>query len=398
MSEMNELFYRNPYLTSFDAVVTSCEPVKKGYEITLSDTCFYPEGGGQPADLGTLNSIPVLDVRRKKDDAIVHLIDTPIETGKTVHGEIDWQHRFSLMQNHSGEHIVSGLIHKKFGYDNVGYHMSDVITLDLSGHLTWDELMEIERETNQVIWDNRPINILYPSDAEIENLDYRSKKELSGTIRLVEIPDADLCACCGTHVYRTGEIGLVKFLSMINYKGGVRIEMVAGDLALKDYDKKLSSNQVIQRLLCLKPDEIADGVKKILDESQQKDLKIAAINKKYNELKIASLSDDQEILVDFEEDLNGIELRKFCDSLKNSGKAKICAVFCVTDLNSGNDLPSISYCIGSTGLDLRKASKELNNTFNGRGGGSSEMIQGTFYTDREKLETEFAAVLKDILF
>ena len=397
MSEMNELFYKNPYLASFDAVVTSCETVKKGYEITLSDTCFYPEGGGQPADLGTLNGISVLDVQRKKDDTIVHLTASTFEIGSTVHGEIDWSHRFSLMQNHSGEHIVSGLIHKKFGYDNVGYHMSDVITLDLSGPLTWDELMEIEKETNQVIWDNRPINIIYPSDAEIENLDYRSKKELSGTIRLVEIPDADLCACCGTHVYRTGEIGLVKFLSMINYKGGVRIEMVAGDLALKDYEKKLSSNQVIQRLLCLKPDEIAEGVQKILDESQKKDLKIAAINKKYNELKIASLPENQEILVDFEEALNGIELRKFCDSLKNSGKANVSAVFCVSDTASDGESPAISYCIGSTGPDLKKVSKELNNAFNGRGGGSSEMIQGTFYTDREKLETEFSTVLKEIL-
>lgn len=397
MSEMNELFYKNPYLTSFDAIVTSCETVKKGYEITLSDTCFYPEGGGQPADLGTLNGISVLDVQRKKDGTIVHLTDTPFETGLTIHGEIDWTHRFSLMQNHSGEHIVSGLIHKKFGYDNVGYHMSDVITLDLSGPLTWDELMEIERETNQVIWDNRPINIIYPSDAEIENLDYRSKKELSGKIRIVEIPDADLCACCGTHVYRTGEIGLVKFLSMINYKGGVRIEMVAGDLALKDYDRKLSSNQVIQRLLCLKPDEIAEGVKKILDESQNKDLKIAAINKKYNELKIASLPNDQEILLDFEDDLNGIELRKFCDSLKNSGKASISAVFCVSDANTDGEPPAISYCIGSSGPDLKKVSKELNTEFNGRGGGSSEMIQGTFYTGRKKLEAEFSTFLKNLL-
>ncbi len=396
MADMNELFYKDPYLTEFDARVVSCTQCKKGYEIVLTDTCFYPEGGGQPADRGVINDIPVLHVSRKKDDTIVHLTETPIKEGTEIHGKIDWAHRFSLMQNHSGEHIVSGLIHRKFGYDNVGYHMSDVITLDLSGVLTWDQLIEIEHEVNEVIWKNRPINILFPSDDEIEALDYRSKKELTGTIRLVEIPDADLCACCGTHVARTGEIGLVKFLSMINYKGGVRIEMVAGDLALNDYERKLDASQEIQRLLCLKPDEIAEGVKKIMNESREKDMKIASINKKYFDLKIASLPDDQEILVDFEENLNGIELRKFCDQLKNSGKATVSAIFCVSDDSAENDAPAVSYCIGSTGPDLRQASKALNTAFSGRGGGSPEMIQGTFYVNPDTLRTDFCRIFKNI--
>ena len=212
MSETRKLYYEDVYQKEFTAEVLECRETDRGYEVVLDQTAFYPEGGGQPCDLGTLNGISVVDVQEKGSE-IVHYTEKPLETGSKVTGKIDWARRFDLMQQHSGEHIVSGLVHEAYGYDNVGFHMSsDVITVDFSGVLTETQLAEIEAETNQKIWENTPVEIFYPPKEELEKLSYRSKKELTGQVRLVRFPGSDLCACCGTHVTHTGEIGAVKTL------------------------------------------------------------------------------------------------------------------------------------------------------------------------------------------
>ena len=210
MSETRKLYYEDVYQKEFTAEVLECRETAQGYEIVLNQTAFYPEGGGQPCDLGTINGISVVDVQEKRSE-IVHYTEKPLETGSKVTGKIDWARRFDLMQQHSGEHIVSGLVHEAYGYDNVGFHMSsDVITVDFSGVLTETQLAEIEAETNQKIWENTPVEIFYPPKEELEKLSYRSKKELTGQVRLVRFPGSDLCACCGTHVTHAGEIGAVK--------------------------------------------------------------------------------------------------------------------------------------------------------------------------------------------
>ena len=196
MNEMNELFYKDSYMKEFDAIVLSCEKGKKGYEIILDDTAFYPEGGGQPGDHGSLGNVKVLDVHRK-EGRIIHYTDGPLEVGQKVHGIIDWERRFDLMQNHSGEHIYSGLVHKNFGYDNVGFHMDDVVTVDFNGVMTWEEALDMERKANQLISENRETKILLPSPEELKEIPYRSKIELNDTVRIVEFPEGDICACCG---------------------------------------------------------------------------------------------------------------------------------------------------------------------------------------------------------
>ena len=179
MEELNELFYREPYTKEFDAQVIRCIKVDAHYETVLSDTAFYPEGGGQPADTGTIDGIAVYDVRRK-EDGIVHCTEKEIACGQTVHGVIDWQKRFDHMQSHTGEHLVSGLVHRRYGFDNVGFHMGETIQIDFDGMLTFEQLREIENEANAIIWKNEPIVITYPSKEELTQLDYRSKKELTG--------------------------------------------------------------------------------------------------------------------------------------------------------------------------------------------------------------------------
>ena len=248
------------YKKEFEAEVLSCNTVKKGFEVILSDTCFYPEGGGQPSDRGFLeyngSKQKVIDVQRDKEERVVHLVEEEIPAGTLVHGVIDWDFRFSLMQNHTGEHIVSGLINRIYGYENVGFHMGDVLTIDLSGELSWEQAMEIERKANRVIWQNLPVEVFFPAEGSLDTLYYRSKKELTGQVRLINVEDTDSCACCGLHVLRTGEIGVIKLLSMIRYKGGVRIEMVCGDKALYDYEEKLTHVTDIKNLLSVNPNEV----------------------------------------------------------------------------------------------------------------------------------------------
>ena len=231
--ETEKLYYADPFLTDFTATVLDCQPGKNGYLVTLDRTAFYPEGGGQPADHGVLDGATVTDVH-EKNGVILHNVDRAVEIGKTVAGAIDWSRRFDHMQQHSGEHICSGLICERFHCDNVGFHMgADIVTIDFNADISWEELLEIEAKANQYLYENHPIDIQFHRGAELEAIDYRSKKALEGDVRIVSFPGADCCACCGTHVLRSGQVGLVKFLSVQKFREGVRIELLCGKRALE---------------------------------------------------------------------------------------------------------------------------------------------------------------------
>ena len=227
--DKSRLYYQIPYVKSFMCTVEHCEESGKGtWLVTLNQTGFYPEGGGQPYDTGTLNGIPVLSVH-ERGEQVIHELAQPIEEGTLAEGIIDWQRRYDNMQLHTGEHILSGLVHKHFGYDNVGFHMgAEEVTVDFNGIIEPEDLDWLEDEANQLVYANVPVKVLYPSEEELRTMEYRSKKELSGLVRIVEVPGADVCACCGTHVENTGEVGIIKIRSMIHYKGGVRLSMLCG--------------------------------------------------------------------------------------------------------------------------------------------------------------------------
>ena len=234
MTETRRLYYEDVYKKEFTATVVECREQKKGYAVILDESAFYPEGGGQPSDVGTLGDVKVTEVH-EKDGELLHYTDKALEVGAKVEGKIDWVRRFDLMQQHSGEHMVSGIIHEKYGYDNVGFHMgSDVITVDLNGMLDDAQLAEIEREVNERVWEDKEVKITYPDAEELKTIDYRSKKELTGQVRIVTFPGVDVCACCGTHVTHTGEIGMVKLLSVVKFHDGIRMEMICGKRVL-DY-------------------------------------------------------------------------------------------------------------------------------------------------------------------
>lgn len=388
MEEMNELFYRDEYTREFDAEVISCQKGKKGYEVVLSDTAFYPEGGGQPADRGTLGQVNVLDVKRRNGE-ILHITDAPLEPGMTVHGVLDWERRFDHMQQHSGEHILSGLVHAQFGYDNVGFHMNDeVVTVDFNGPITWEEAMELEDKVNAYIWTDAESRELYPSEEELKAMDYRSKIELKGKVRLVEYPGADLCACCGTHVAHTGEIGLMKILSVSRHKDGVRMEMLFGGRAMKDYDRKHLLNTEFSCRLSAKPYETGEALQRVLDEMNAMKFRMQAMNERYYAMRATSIPVGEPVIFFNEPGMSMVEIRKFCDYLISTGKVKTAMII------SPKDKESVNYVMGSADLNMRDVGKLLNEKLHGRGGGRPEMVQGSFQAEAEAVEQAFRRAVK----
>ena len=284
----DRLYYEDSHLAAFPAMVTACEQEKDYWKVALDQTAFFPEGGGQAGDTGYLGDVEVFDTHGKNGE-IWHYTRQPLEIGAEVKGVLDWKKRFSRMQQHSGEHIVSGLIHTRFGYDNVGFHLGEEeVTMDFNGPITKEELLEIETAANQVVFGNVPIQISYPSKEELAVLDYRSKIEIEGQVRIVTIPDIDVCACCAPHVNTTGEIGLIKLTNVQSHRGGVRVNLLAGDRALRDYREKESSVKAVSVLLSAKEAVVADAVERLKQENFRLTGQLMALNKTLIQNKAAS--------------------------------------------------------------------------------------------------------------
>ena len=373
-----KLFYQDSHRSTFTAIVQEVRPSGNGYEIILDRTAFFPEGGGQSSDTGSLGGVSVSDVQ-EIDGKIIHYTDGPLVEGTEVEGCIDWTERFSKMQQHTGEHIVSGLIHKIYGYHNVGFHLgTDSVTLDFNGVVPKEKLHEIEQLANEAVAKNLPVQVLYPTDEELSKISYRSKIEIEGQVRIVVIDGYDVCACCAPHVKQTGEIGLIKLVGMQNYKGGVRISMLCGFRALEDYYQKEKNNREIAVMLSAKEYETAVEVERLQEELAMKKAKIAELERKFLEQKVETLDVSDEIVCLFEE-TDPVMTRELVNLLLKKG-AKMAAVF------SGNEREGYRYVLGSRSLDVRKNGKLLNEAFHGRGGGKPEMVQGTVQGKREEIE------------
>lgn len=373
-----KLFYQDSHRSTFTANVQEVRPSANGYEIILDRTAFFPEGGGQSSDTGSLGGVSVSDVQ-EIDGKIIHYTDGPLVEGTEVEGCIDWTERFSKMQQHTGEHIVSGLIHKIYGYHNVGFHLgTDSVTLDFNGVVPKEKLHEIEQLANEAVAKNLPVQVLYPTDEELSKISYRSKIEIEGQVRIVVIDGYDVCACCAPHVKQTGEIGLIKLVGMQNYKGGVRISMLCGFRALEDYYQKEKNNREIAVMLSAKEYETAVEVERLQEELAMKKAKIAELERKFLEQKVETLDISGEIVCLFEE-TDPVMTRELVNLLLKKG-AKMAAVF------SGNEREGYRYVLGSRSLDVRENGKLLNEAFQGRGGGKPEMVQGTVQGKREEIE------------
>lgn len=383
-----KLFYADSHLDSMEAVVLACEAVENGYAVILDRTVFFPEGGGQPADTGIIAGIRVTDVQ-EQDGLIRHILTEPIAVGSQVSGRLDWDRRFSCMQNHSGEHIVSGLVHSRFGYSNVGFHMgSEAITMDFNGRITADELKEVELQANCIVTANLRITADFPEPDELSSMKYRSKIEIDGPVRIVTIPGVDRCACCAPHVSFTGEIGIIKLIGSEKYKGGTRVSMLCGFRALKDYEKRSEQIAALSVRLSSKPDDVAEAVERLM-------LEMEGIKEKKNRLQrelYARRAEDETVgrrnLLAIEEDLTPAELRYLANAYLERLEG-VAAVF------TGDEQQGYQYVIGSGDRDCRELGKSCNRALNGRGGGSAQMVQGSVKAGREEIEKWFDDAVQD---
>ena len=367
-----KLFYVDSHMITFSAVVKACENKGDYYEAVLDRTAFFPEGGGQYADTGIIDGVKVFDAQ-EKDGLIYHKMEGPLEVGKTVEGTIDWEERFSKMQNHSGEHIVSGLVHQMFGYDNVGFHMGkDAITMDFNGVLTKEDLKVIEQKANEAVAKNFDIEILYPSKEELSEIVYRSKIEIEGQVRIVRFPGYDVCACCAPHVHHTGEIGLVKIIGAMAHRGGMRLTILCGSRALSDYQTKQKSVEQISALLSAKQPEVATAVAKTKEDQQALIYRINDLQKMVLEAELKSLPapDTTEDVFLFQKDLDTKAIRNAVNELCTRYTG-YCGIFVGTDDTGYN------FVLGSATKDCRTAAAILKDAYGAKCGGSERMIQGS---------------------
>lgn len=397
-SETEKLFYSDSHLKKFTATILECRPVEKKvkqekqgqnaagekaeedtvYEVILDRTAFFPEGGGQYADRGVLGGVHVLDVH-ERGGHVQHITDGPLTPGETVEGTLDWEERFMKMQQHTGEHIVSGLVHARYGYNNVGFHLgSEDCTMDFDGEIPPAELEEIELEANRAVWQNLEIQTMYPSKTELAEMDYRSKLEIEGQVRVVVVPGYDSCACCAPHVEFTGEIGLIKLTNMQRYKGGVRVTMLCGVRALADYATKQKQTKKISASLCAKENETAEAVEHLKEEVTELKSRNAEKERELIAMQASMIPEEEQTVCIFSDNLAGDGMRMMMNAVMEQERF-LCAVF------YGNDSEGYRYVIGSKKVDLRPVTKEMNAVFEGRGGGKPAMVQGTLKGTEENL-------------
>ena len=377
------LYDKDSFLLEFDAAVLACEAKGDKYIVTLDQTAFFPEGGGQGADHGVLGGVNVLDVHEVNGE-VQHLTDGALTAGESVHGCVDAQRRLAMMQQHSGEHIFSGIVHQLFGYDNVGFHIgSEAVTMDFNGPLTEEDVLRVERMANEIIWKNIPVVTLLPSPEELAAMEYRSKKALTGEVRIVTIEGADTCACCGTHVKYTGSIGQIKVLSCQKYKSGVRVSILCGTRALDEENMLLSQVKRASTALSCKQPEVADSVAKLLADRDSLRAQNDALGMRVFDM-MAKEEGDRDVRVVMCDVLPASQARKAAGKLAAGAKA---ALVLIPRAEGG-----YSFAMSSEQMDIRPVTKALCEEFGGRGGGPKDMTQGVLGAAeeaaiREKIET-----------
>ena len=375
-----KLYHADSMMQTFDAQVVSCAPINHTdtYAVVLNRTAFYPEGGGQAFDTGTLGGARVSAVH-EQNDVILHTVSSPLAVGTTVQGTIDWPQRFARMQNHSGEHIVSGIVNSRHGLDNAGFHMGrDVMTIDFSGVLDSAALADIERRANDAVYANLPLQTHTPSPAKLADMPYRSKKALSGNVRIVSIDGIDACACCGTHVTHTGAIGLIKLLGAERHKGGTRVELLCGADAYADYCRKHEGTLAVSRLLSAKPSETPQAVQALLDTERRLTEQLVNLRRRIVSLLAAQTEIHNDTAIVFTESqfLEADDARRLCTQLSERAKA---ALVC-----TGSDETGYRYMLISA--NATELAGKLNTQFNGRGGGKPPMAQGQLHGTRAVIE------------
>ncbi len=381
--ETRKLYYADCHLREFTAIVTGCAQAEKGWEVTLDATAFYPEGGGQACDRGTLGDVNVLDVRERGTD-IIHLCDGPLALGEAVTGRIHWARRFDLMQQHSGEHILSGLVHKTFGHHNVGFHVGgQTMEIDFDGPIPQEALQDLETKANEAVFQNLPIRCWYPSPEELPQVFYRTKKALPWPVRIVEVPGFDSCACCGVHVKYTGEIGLIKIVSMVKFHQGVRLQLCCGGRALALVQGVFEENRRVSQAFSAKMLETGAAARKMNEALAAEKLRANSLQSRLFDLLARDYAGKGNALL-FREDLDGNGLRELADKVSD-----VCGGWAA--VVSGTE-GAYNVCILTKTGDIKPLCQALKAELQARGGGKPGSFQGSIPAGKAEIEALFARV------
>ena len=380
--ETRKLFYEDCLTREFDAVVLSCEAGEKGWSVVLDATAFYPEGGGQACDIGTLGGVKVLDVR-EKGEAIVHLCNAPLEVGQTVHGMIDWARRLDQMQQHTGEHIISGILHRLYGAHNTGFHVgTGLMQVDFDCPIPAEMIPVIEAEANNAVYENLPVLCFVPSPEDLEKTVYRTKRALPWPVRIVQIPGYDSCACCGVHVAHTGQVGIIKIVSCIKFHEGVRLEMACGGRAFSYLSRILEQNKQVSNAFSAKPLETGAAALRMNDALAAEKFRRTTAERKLMELKAAEFKDQGNVL-HFADDLAPAEVRELAEKIANVCGG-VAAVF------SGKEEEGYQVCLVSKQGSVAELGKDMAAQLSGRGGGKPQFQQGRLSSTKDQIENYFA--------
>lgn len=375
-----KLYYEDCHLREFTATVVSCEETPKGYQTVLDATAFYPEGGGQACDLGTLADAKVLDVR-EKGEQVVHLCNKPLTVGQQVQGCIDWDRRFDRMQQHTGEHILSGLIHARYGYHNVGFHMGkEAVEVDFDGPIPAEELAQLERLANEAVWANIPLQCWVPDPEELKQVTYRAKRELPWPVRIVQVPGYDSCACCGVHVASTGEVGLIKIISAVKFHQGVRLEMLCGGRAYAYMCRVFEENRQVSQCFSAKVLQTGEAARQMAQQLAQEKFQRAGLEKRVFAAIAQGYAGAGDV-VHFEDGITPGAVRELADAIA-AFCGGVAVVFTETDTGC-------SLCIISKQRDVKELGTALVKALNGRGGGKNGCFQGSVRADRESVLSFF---------
>lgn len=373
------LYDKNPYSKEFRAHVISCDYVEDHYETVLGQTLFFPEQGGQTSDRGRINDVEIYDVQIR-DDIIYHYSHEPLMEGMEIHGVIDWRHRFNNMQQHTGEHIFTGLAHNRYGAENVGFHLSDnTVTLDLNIELSGDQLLGLEKEANNVIAENRQVKCYYPDPDILSAVEYRSKKVIEGSVRLVEIVGIDLCACCAPHVSTSSQVGIFKILSAVKYKGGVRVTFLCGLRAQEDYCRRMKILRDSYQLMNCNEEALPGKITSLLEENKNIKYKLSLLQREVLKRKLEAYPKEVPDVIAFTEEADIKNMRECVNALIEEHTG-LCGIF------SGNDMEGYTFVIGSKTVDCSAIATALRQQLSAKGGGSKLMVQGSVMATKSQIE------------
>ena len=379
-SKTEKLYYENAYTSDFYASVISTQSIDGGYDVILDKTAFFPEEGGQSADTGYIAESRVLNVY-EKDGVIHHITDTEPTLGEHW-CSVDFDSRFEKMQCHTAEHILCGIIHSLFGFDNVGFHLGDdEVTFDVNGVLDREQLDRVEEMANEVVFSNIQVEAFFPPERRLPYIKYRSKLDIAEGVRLVRIGEVDICACCAPHVSSTGEIGIIKILDFMKHRGGTRIWMTAGKRALIDYRRRYENIKKISGMLSTPQSDVAVTLEGYISDCEEMKAALKSARLKIAELYAMTVEPTEGNLVILLPDLTIPELIAF-SNIANKRVGKITVAL------SGND-DDYKYVISSSSVDLSTLSKDINAALCGRGGGRAEMLQGSFVTALDEIKCYF---------